>query len=135
MYYVSRSIKNLSLAISCPVPETPCTDGDVRLADGATDNEGRVEICFNNQWGSVCDDAWDKKEAVVVCRQLGYGDVDNSVAFSNAFFGQGLTRIHLDEVSCVGNESSLKECNHSGVGNHNCLHHEDAGVLCIGECL
>jgi len=49
-----------------------CTTGKLRLAGGNIANEGRVEICLNNWWGTVCDDHWGKTEAAVVCRQLGY---------------------------------------------------------------
>ena len=48
-----------------------CQDGDIRLNGGRSTLEGRVEICFNNQWGTVCDDSWDAADATVVCIQLG----------------------------------------------------------------
>ncbi len=116
-------------------PES-CTNDDIRLVDGAAEFEGRVEVCLNNKWGTVCDDLWGSPEAQVVCRQLGFSDVENSVSFSNAFFGVGIVPIHLDEVSCEGNETLLSECKHAGVGIHNCGHHEDAGVTCVsGELL
>lgn len=49
-----------------------CTTGDIRLADGSNANEGRVEVCSNNVWGTVCDDLWSATDAAVACRQLGF---------------------------------------------------------------
>ena len=56
-----------------------CNETDVRLVDGPAANTGRVEICLNGVWGSVCVERywwhrehWDIREARVVCRQLGY---------------------------------------------------------------
>ena len=51
---------------------TDCSDGDVRLMGGMSSLEGRVEICRNNTYSTVCDDFWDEPEANVVCNQLGY---------------------------------------------------------------
>ena len=48
-----------------------CTEGDIRLVQGNTPREGRVEICNMNAWGTVCDNGWDSFDARVVCRQLG----------------------------------------------------------------
>ena len=50
-----------------------CTEGEVRLVGGTDNNEGRVEICFSNVWGTVCDNMWDATDARVTCRQLGLG--------------------------------------------------------------
>jgi len=52
-----------------------CTNGEIRLRGGANETEGRVEICINRAWGTICDTYWDNREAQVACRQLGFPSV------------------------------------------------------------
>ena len=49
-----------------------CTNGEVRLVNGSGPHEGRVEVCINEAWGSICSNEWDDKDADIVCKQLGY---------------------------------------------------------------
>lgn len=53
-------------------PSNDCPSGEVRLADGETDREGRVEVCLGGQWGTVCNHQWTSEDTDVVCEQLGF---------------------------------------------------------------
>ena len=105
----------------------------VRLVDGRTKYEGRVEINYEGRQGTVCDDLWDDREAKVVCRMLGY---TGGTAFHGPretgghSFGKGIGEILLDDVECTGSEDSLFQCQHPGIGVEDCSHNEDAGVIC-----
>ncbi|KAK3586510.1 hypothetical protein CHS0354_033530 [Potamilus streckersoni] len=100
---------------------------DLRLTDGGFHNQGRLEIFYRGQWGTVCDDGWDDKDATVACRMLGFMYGKARIA---ATFGQGSGPIWLDDVRCKGNETNIEDCQHGGWGRENCSHDEDAGVVC-----
>ncbi|XP_031555296.1 deleted in malignant brain tumors 1 protein-like [Actinia tenebrosa] len=119
---------NASVATTFRPIVTTSSPALVRLVNGTSPNEGRVEVFHNGRWGTVCDDGWNITAANVVCRQLGLPPA--SSAPGNARFGQGWGPIYMDDVRCYGWERSLAQCYFRGWGNHNCGHGEDAGVVC-----
>uniref|UniRef100_A0A452RYR9 SRCR domain-containing protein n=1 Tax=Ursus americanus TaxID=9643 RepID=A0A452RYR9_URSAM len=103
----------------------------LRLADGPHGCAGRLEVWHSGLWGTVCDDAWDLRDAAVACRELGCGGA--LAAPGGAFFGEGAGPILLDDLRCRGNETALRFCPARPWGQHDCHHREDAGAVCDGE--
>ncbi|XP_049340538.1 deleted in malignant brain tumors 1 protein-like isoform X13 [Astyanax mexicanus] len=104
--------------------------GSVRLVDGDSRCAGRVEVLYRGQWGSVCGDDWDMRDAAVVCRELGCGEAVDT--YHESYFGSASGPIWMDNVHCSGSESTLRNCESAGWGKHNCDHSKDAGVICSG---
>ncbi|XP_023378506.1 soluble scavenger receptor cysteine-rich domain-containing protein SSC5D isoform X2 [Pteropus vampyrus] len=102
----------------------------LRLADGPHGCAGRLEVWHSGRWGSVCDDAWDLRDATVACRELGCGAA--LAAPGGAFFGEGTGPIFLDDLRCRGNETALRFCPSRPWSQHDCHHREDAGAVCDG---
>uniref|UniRef100_A0A8C3QZK6 Lysyl oxidase homolog n=1 Tax=Cyanoderma ruficeps TaxID=181631 RepID=A0A8C3QZK6_9PASS len=77
-------------------------------------NEGRVEVFYGGEWGTVCDDDFSIHAAHVVCRELGYTEAVSWLPSSK--YGKGEGKIWLDNVHCTGKESSLAACGSNGWG-------------------
>lgn len=125
-----------------------CTSpGNLRLVGGSGPREGRVEMCYRGQWGTICDDEWDNIDAQVVCRQIGFGAnsrflqimnsllvildiITDAVAFQGAFFGPGVGQIILKGIDCSGDEEILLDCPTNDYESLNCTHTRDAAVAC-----
>nr|XP_014352553.1 PREDICTED: antigen WC1.1-like isoform X2 [Latimeria chalumnae] len=103
---------------------------DYRLVNGSNDCSGRVELQYQDTWGSVCDREWDLQDADVLCQQSNCGYAIATPG--GATFGEGNGTIWADEFQCKGNESSLWECPIKPSPYHSCTHKNDAGVICLG---
>ena len=88
---------------------------DIRLADSISSTpgivSGHIEIHINGKWGTICNEGWDIKDAVVACKQLGYWTaIDTKYSVKN---GRGQGSILMSNVNCSGWENSLVQCAHS----------------------
>ena len=111
----------------------PLDNTAIRLVGGSSYNEGRVEILYNDVWGTICSDGWSLNNAIVVCRSVGFSGANTFYATSSQY-GPGAGPIWLDNVMCDGNESSLARCSHRGINiTNSCTHAKDVGVYCSGS--
>ena len=108
----------------------------MRLAGGSQSSEGRVEVYFAGEWGTVCDLGWDINDAKVVCNMLGYPGAIHAIS---AFFGEGSGPIWLTFLDCSGTESNIASCyeyNDWGQSQY-CTggHSQDAAVVCSSKSI
>ena len=131
----------------------------MRLQSGGN-RYGRVEVCINGTWGTICDDFWDNRDASVVCRQLGYSPygmivlpvwLDKllvnieltkhpklaAITYAGSISAQGsytegVWPIYINDLNCTGSEESVWECPHNGIEGYSCNHYQDASVMCQG---
>ena len=106
-------------------------DFSVRLQGGASNSEGFVEISYQGEWGAVCHNGWTKKDADVVCRQLGYPSA--IYYWRYGYVGTSSVAFKLDAVDCTGREPNLAACSHRRWGDlsSNCMNNaRTAGVTC-----
>ena len=94
----------------------------VRLVDGPTIYEGRVEVQYNGTWGTVCNYGLNLHDAQVLCRQLGFGKA--VAAIQNSPYGQGNRKNWLTNLYCDGDEHTIADCSNSGwrYGYRACSH-------------
>ena len=146
----------------CYLTIAGCTSGTIRLVGGTYSSQGRVEVCVNRLWSTVCSHSWTAIDANVACRQLGYSGSGkctqaimltsqlvqfsgsfvsfylckhtDATAYTSANFGQGTLPILLDDVACTVYESRLIDCPYSSQTS-DCTHSLDAGVQCVARKL
>ncbi|XP_071816664.1 uncharacterized protein [Apostichopus japonicus] len=114
--------------------ENTC-DGNTSVRLVGVSYRGRIEVCYAGVWGTVCDDGFRSIAGDVVCRQLGFRGAREVFTIGETY-APTEAKIWLDDVTCTGRESSIQQCMKSGLGRHNCNHHEDVGVECLdhGYC-
>ena len=101
----------------------------VRLADSDDMSYGRLEVRYNNTWGTVCQRGFTMKSANVVCKQLGY--LRGAINFTaGAIYGPSNSTVWLSRLRCLGNESNIAACPHSYWGKTDCTHAEDISITC-----
>lgn len=106
---------------------------ELRLV-GSTPGQGRVEVGRDGVWGTVCDNQWTTRDAMVVCEQLGFGGGSGK---TSSFYGSGTGPVFMDSMQCDGTESSIFSCPNKGwgVSDSACSSHgKDAGVACKPWC-
>lgn len=104
-------------------------EGAVRLSEGESPLEGRLEVYHAGVWGTVCGRNWGPNNADVVCQQLGFF----RAVKSTVSMGNDELPVWLSEVECSGSEKTFQQCYQpTQYGVHTCSHELDIHITCSG---
>ena len=80
----------------------------IRLVDGSSYNNGRLQLQYNGRWGTVCNDwgSWDLRDTHVACRHLGF------LRGKRHYYDRGSGPVIMKTVGCKGTEKSLWDCSY-----------------------
>ena len=87
---------------------------------------------MNGSWGTVCDNSWHKRDADVVCRQVGFSRGSRFRCHA-ACFGEGEGKVWMDALACPRGGDKVMLCDFKEWGEHDCTHASDVGVCCKGD--
>ena len=126
----------------------PCSNGDIRLGDDNEGLRGRVEVCINMSWYTICHHGWSQREASVVCHQLGYSRYGENIKnlssllllmCTGAVWGSNLFLnyewpMSIFNVNCTGSESSIWDCSYNNSDeSRTCQQSSDVSVFCMSK--
>ncbi|PSN37221.1 hypothetical protein C0J52_12660 [Blattella germanica] len=106
---------------------------EIRLAGSNFTNEGRVEVKAFGRWGLICDDLFGLRDAEVICRDLGFSLGAAEILPPGSYLSRNNDDdpvILVDDLKCLGNETSLLQCEFEGWGVHDCLPEEAVSLVC-----
>ena len=104
----------------------------VRVQEGTQPHNGRIEVMYNGEWGTICNMGWDLNDARAFCRQLGYVDAIATGLVSDYNYNAGSGRIWQTNVNCNGQERRFGDClfTETWGDTGSCNHNMDVGVQC-----
>ena len=90
-----------------------------------------MQVYYNRTWGWVCAEQWDKQNADVVCKELGY--TGSSTIYNKSPNARGNVTLWMSDIRCTGDEISLVSCTHGGWKFLGCGSVGHTGVVCLGQ--
>ena len=156
MQYCRHHTQNQEVFQLCSTSHThtaSCNDGDLKLVGGASETEGRLEVCFNKRWGTINADGWTRTDTQVACKQLGFSTLSNMTCsyyhiypfqtllcsfYAEVFYSEKtrfLTQslpVHITSVGCNSSSQTLLDCDYHEFPNSTTIS-IDISISCGGS--